>query len=248
MGDRWDALQDAFGRDPAYHELKAGLLKSYFLDEASLWAARALEVQPGQQVLDLCAAPGGKSLVLALALGGQGELTANDRSSARRARLHRVLEEHLPPELYQTVKVTGHDAVSWGIHRPDRYDRVLLDAPCSSERHVFESPGHRSRWTESRTKVLARQAYAMAASALLTVKPGGMVVYSTCALSPLENDAVMDRLAKKKGDGLEFLPARAPWGEPTERGWQIWPDSAEGRGPIYFARFRKREIKEEGDE
>ncbi len=207
-----------------------------------------MEVQPGQQVLDLCAAPGGKSLVLALALGGRGELTANDRSSARRARLHRVLEEHLPPELYGTVKVTGRDAVSWGIHQPDRYDRVLLDAPCSSERHVSESPKHRERWSESRTKVLARQAYAMAASALLTVKPGGLVVYSTCALSPLENDAVMDRLLKRKGDILEMLPAHAPWGEPTGRGWQIWPDRAEGRGPIDFARFRKREAKEGGNE
>jgi 16S rRNA C967 or C1407 C5-methylase (RsmB/RsmF family) len=87
----------------------------------------------------------------------------------------------------------------------------------------------------------------MAASALLAVKPGGLVVYSTCALSPLENDAVMERLFKKKADMLELLPARAPWGESTERGWQIWPDQAEGRGPIYFARFRKRKTQGGGE-
>lgn len=47
---------------------------------------------------------------------------------------------------------------------------------------------------------------------------------------------------------MELLPAHAPWGEPTERGWQIWPDQAEGRGPIYFARFRKTMTKETGNE
>lgn len=184
LGERWIALEEAFCRDPSYYTLSDGLIRDYFLDEASYWAALSLGVQPGEEVLDLCAAPGGKSLVLALALEGKGSLTSNDRSSARRARLHRVLKDHLPPEFYETVKVTGRDAVSWGIHQPDRYDRVLLDAPCSSERHVFGSDSHRNQWTPNRTKALARQAYAMAVSALMTVKPGGTVLYSTCALSP----------------------------------------------------------------
>ncbi len=239
---RWEFLYTALLQPPKMYEFSEGLKRPYYLDEASLEAARALEVQPGDAVLDACAAPGGKTLVLALQLGGTGLLIANDRSSSRRARLHRVLQDHLEDQERSVIRVTGHDASRWGLYEQNRYDRILLDAPCSSERHVLQEPRELNRWGAGRTKRLALQQFAMVAAALEAVKPGGRIVYSTCALSPLENDGVMAKLLKKRpGASLLSKPEGIPWGEPTEHGWIILPDRAEGRGPMYIAVITKRE-------
>ena len=237
FGDRWEALRVSLTEEQVHTELSDGLLKPYFLDEASVIAAKYLGVEPGHQVLDMCAAPGGKSLVLALELDGSGSLTANDRSSARRARLHRVLDEHLPARLRATVDVRAHDATRWGLYEKDVYDRVLLDAPCSSERHVINSPAHLAKWTPARTRNLAAQAYSLLASAFLAVKPGGFIVYSTCALSPFENDEVVGKLLRKK-DVVSVPFGQSP-GEATAHGIQFFPDRDGGRGPMYVAKLRK---------
>ncbi len=236
-GTRWPVLREALSKEPAYTELRDGLLAPYYLDEASYLAARCVGAKPGETILDMCAAPGGKTLVIALALGGNGNLIANDRSATRRARLHRVLAEYLPGSFLATVKVTGHDDTRWGLYEQDAYDRVLLDAPCSSERHVISSEAHFARWSPSRSRRLASQAYAMLAAAHTTVKPGGIIVYSTCALSPLENDGVIEKLLVKRSATIErdeSLP-----GERTEYGIQITPDRDGGRGPMYISRLRK---------
>jgi len=234
---RWPAIREALKSKPVYTDLSRYLKKPYYLDEASLIAAECLEVRPGHTVLDMCAAPGGKTLVLALALGGAGSLVANDRSSARRARLRRVLDEHLPEELRKIVTITGHDAARWGLHEQDVYDRILLDAPCSSERHVVNSPTHLAKWSPARTRHLSVQAYAMLASAYIAVKPGGLIVYSTCSLSPLENDQVVEKLMKKRDARISLIDIRI--GEQTPIGRQIVPDRDGGRGPMYIAKIRK---------
>ena len=238
-GCRWRTLREALLREPVHYELAQGLVKPYFLDEASYTAARLLGTSPGEKILDMCAAPGGKSLVIAGDLGGSGRLVANDRSSARRARLHRILNEHLPPKLRDTVTVTGHDAAKWGIHEPGEYDRILLDAPCSSERHVISSERHLKQWSPTRTRRLAAQAYAMLCSAYLSVKVGGVVLYCTCALSPMENDETVARFLKKKA--VSTLPVSCRFGEATDFGVQIFPDTSAGRGPIYLAKIRRDE-------
>ena len=236
-GERWPVLKEALSKEPAYTELRKGLLKPYYLDEASHLAAGCLGAEPGEKILDMCAAPGGKTLVIALALNGRGTLVANDRSATRRARLHRVLAEYLPESLLSVVKVTGHDATRWGLYEQDSYDRVLLDAPCSSERHVIGSETHLARWSPSRSRRLAAQAYAMLAAAYMAVKPGGVIVYSTCALSPLENDGVIGKLLSKRSATLEM--AESFPGEQMEYGIQITPDRDGGRGPMYISRLCK---------
>jgi 16S rRNA C967 or C1407 C5-methylase (RsmB/RsmF family) len=238
------------------YELSEALAAPYYLDRASIVAARALDVRPGHDVTDLCAAPGGKTLVIALALAGRGTLTANERSSARRARLHRVLETHLPDPLRVPVTVTGHDATRWGIHNPTSADKVLADVPCSSERHVIASAKALSEWSESRTRRLAQQAYAIACAGADALRPGGEMLYSTCALSPLENDQVIGKLAKRGGTDLEIvdlgqrleaLPAdlTSPHGElsglPTAAGWLFLPDLDDGMGPMFISLVRKRD-------
>lgn len=239
LGDRWQTLKDTFKEEPCYYEFKEGLNKTYYLDEASYLCALELGVMPGDRVLDMCAAPGGKSLVLALAMGPTGSMISNDRSTDRRIRLKRVLTEHLPSEIRECIRVTGYDASRWGLNEQDEYDRILLDAPCSSERHVYLSEKHLKQWSPSRTKSLAHQQYALAVAALTALKPGGTMIYSTCALSPLENDGVIKKLLKKKNQA-ELLPLNLEFGEATEYGWTIWPDTGNGRGPIYLSRLTKK--------
>ena len=236
-GDRWPKLKESLLHEPVYAQLHEGLLKPYYLDWASLLAAESLCAGPGESVLDMCAAPGGKTLIIALALQGSGRLVANDRSASRRNRLKRVLSEHLPENLLSPVEVTSHDATRWGLYEQDSYDRILLDAPCSSERHLVNSETHLSRWSPARSRYLANQAYAMLSAAYAAAKPGGLIVYSTCALSPLENDGVAQKLCAKRKITLVRLEVRH--GEQTEFGVQIMPDRHNGGGPMYIFRFQK---------
>lgn len=239
-GDRWETLCASLQEERSPVPFRHGLLKPYYLDEASLEAARLLRAEPGEAILDLCAAPGGKSLVTASALAGSGSLTANDRSSARRARLRRVLDDHLPAPLRSIVRITSHDASRWGLHEQDAYDAVILDAPCSSERHMLSHPKEFAKWSPSRSRRLAVQQYAMLASALDAVRPGGRILYCTCTVSPLENDHVIAKLLTRRGDACIISPCDGmSWGEPTDHGWIILPDAAEGRGPMYTACIRK---------
>ncbi len=241
IGDRWETLQKALLKERDPIPFSNGVEKTYYLDEGSIRAAEALEVHPGDQVLDLCAAPGGKTLVIATKLGNMGSLVSNDRSAARRRRLRIVLDEYLPREVREQVSVTSHDATKWCLYETDAYDRILLDAPCSSERHTLSSPRYLKQWSPSRTKRLALQQYAMLASALDVVRTGGIILYSTCAISPLENDEVIRRLLKKRPGRVEILMVEAPMGEKTDFGWQIWPDITGGLGPIYFSKIKRIE-------
>jgi 16S rRNA C967 or C1407 C5-methylase (RsmB/RsmF family) len=235
---RWPALRRALTQEPHYTALEQGLLQPYYLDEASYHAARALDPQPGEEILDMCAAPGGKCLSL-LSLQPAIRMTANERSSRRRGRLKRVLEEHLPEERFRELRITGHDAARWSQYEEAAYDRILLDVPCSSERHIYTSPAHLQQWSPARSRHLAVQAFAMLASALEVVRPGGLILYSTCALAPQENDGVIAKLFRKRAGRFELQETRLPFGEPTRYGWQVLPDTAEGRGPIYCARLRR---------
>ena len=243
LAGRWSDLRSALLSDPVYETLTSCLTSPYYLDPASAVVARALGAKPGHDVLDLCAAPGGKSLVLACELDGNGRLVANERSAARRARLHRVLDGHLTDKARAAVMVTSHDASRWALYEPESYDRVLADVPCSSERHVIQSAGALARWSPSRTKRLAGAAYAIGCAAVDATRPGGVVAYSTCALSPLENDAVVERLLTRSRGRLRPVPeatepAPLEW-EPTQFGQIVLPDRNNGAGPMYFALLQK---------
>lgn len=227
-GPRWAGLRSALAEPTRPEAHLEGLAKPYFLDGASVRAARALGVQPGDTVLDMCAAPGGKTLVLALALGGSGRLVSNDRSADRRGRLKRVIEEHLAEDLRSVVTVTGYDATKWGLHEQAVYDRILLDAPCSSERHLVHSPAHLAEWSPNRTKHLAQQALAMLCAALEALKPGGRLLYSTCSISPDENQDLLDRFATKRPGQWRLVDQNLDL-----------PDTADGEGPLFRALLEK---------
>lgn len=217
-----------------------GLLQYYVMDPASFFAARALGVRDGDQVLDMCAAPGGKSLILAEALKTSGELTANEMSEARRERLKKVIQQYIPRNVRDRVWVTGKDGGKFALTHQEKFDRILVDAPCSGERHLFEAPKELQEWKESRSEKLAQRQYALMTAALLACRPGGRIVYSTCSVSNLENDQVIQRLLKKKEGQFKVLETELPMAgsEKTEYGIQMWPDVCEA-GPIYYSVLEK---------
>jgi 16S rRNA C967 or C1407 C5-methylase (RsmB/RsmF family) len=212
------------------------------MDSASIRAAQALKVRPGDRLLDLCAAPGGKTLILAEALEGKGSLTANELSMARRRRLKDVVESHVPESHRSLIVITGFDGNQFGLKKKSEFDRILLDAPCSSEAHLLEADPLMKDWRESRTKQLAMRQYSLLCSAILALKEGGTLVYSTCSISPLENDGVIERVLKRKSDEVMLDPDGSDLSdlEPTRYGYQIFPDRHGGVGPIYLSRLVKK--------
>ncbi|XP_074953820.1 5-cytosine rRNA methyltransferase NSUN4 isoform X2 [Phalacrocorax aristotelis] len=111
-----------------------GLLDYYLIDAASLLPVLALNVRPDDLVLDLCAAPGGKTLAL-LQTGICGRLAANDVSISRTKRLHQILHSYVPKEIRETVSVTSCDGRDWGQLQGGTFHKVLVDVPCTTDRH-----------------------------------------------------------------------------------------------------------------
>lgn len=247
FGARWPGLREALLAPARQVSLPSPITKPYWLDSASLEAARALPPIEDGRVLDMCAAPGGKTLVLASFFGSGSTITANELSRDRRARLISVLDQHLPDDLRGRISVTGYDAARWSRFEKGTYDRILLDAPCSSERHVLSSPAYLAEWSPARVKNLALRQWALLSGAWLVLKEGGFLVYSTCALSEAENDDVVARLVRKYDDAESVSPdlsrigeGYASLGEKTKFGFHILPDRAEGSGPIYYSLLEKR--------
>ncbi len=248
FGDRFPGLAAALSGPPDSVEYSEGLARPYRMDRASVLAARSLPLPEAGRVLDACAAPGGKSLVLASRMAGRPglSLTSNELSADRRRRLRDVLALHLPPGLAARISVTGFDAAARARKEREAWDAILLDAPCSSERHVLASPPHLAAWSEARVRNLAARQWSLLSAAFLLLKPGGSLVYSTCALSPEENDGVAGRLAAKYGDRAAYDPlsieeagSDTPAFERTEFGILVLPDVSRGAGPMYVCRVRK---------
>ena len=236
-GERWESLRASLLEEKTEMTSVPNTDPPYWLDEASLLTASLLPVSEGSRVLDMCAAPGGKSLVLAQKTGKSGFLTANDRSPERRERLRKVLSS-LPSAITPEIKITGFNAESWGVYEKEAYDFILLDAPCSSERHVISSPAHLEMWSPNRPKRLSISQYAMLSSALLAARKGAWILYSTCSINPLENEEVVEKLFKRHPEEVEEGETPS-WAEKRKRGGLVLPDKGNGRGPMYFCLIRK---------
>ena len=187
-------------------------------EEASLLPVRLLDVHPGQRVLDLCAAPGGKSARLALALANRGTLVANDASQDRLA----AVADAVRRLGLLNVTITCHDGGSYPA-RDAQFDAVLVDAPCSSEgtlRKVAGSARLRTPKSDFRHWVSGVQRALLRRAVQLT-RAGGRIVYSTCTFAPEENEAVVSDLLAESGDGLRVSERPVP-GLASERGLQQW--------------------------
>ncbi|MDA1192348.1 MAG: RsmB/NOP family class I SAM-dependent RNA methyltransferase [Candidatus Poribacteria bacterium] len=202
----WHAHAVAFPPEVPFGETLPGYNERLFypMNAASLIPVLALDPQPDDAVLDACAAPGGKALMIAERLG-DGSLVANDTSPARRRRMAQTFAEYGVADRVEVWGVKGETIFKrhYGTYE-ERFDRILVDAPCSSEKHVLNSPKHLAEWSPSRIKLLSRQQVALLSGLFLALKPGGVMVYSTCALTPEENESVVAELLKKKGDAIEL--------------------------------------------
>lgn len=254
FGARWENLKAALLQESEGVPFNAGA-KTYFLDSASILAALTLPLDGAKKILDMCAAPGGKTLVLARRMEHDAELFSNELSFERKCRLERVVSEHLFPDVKERVKITCGDGALLCKKQDALYDAILLDAPCSSERHVLSSPTHLRQWSPARVRSLAVRQWSLLSSAFRILKSGGFLLYSTCAISNEENSNIAKRLLEKfegkvravKSDEIKiiqesnakkfpelFSAIEFPSFEENEFGFSVLPDAQKNSGPIYF--------------
>lgn len=264
--ERWEKLKASLASETLHAELSYKNCESYFLDPASIVAALCLPVKDSEKILDLCAAPGGKTLVLAGNKNDDAVLFSNERSLSRKKRLSKVVESSLPPEISCNVKVCLSDGASWCRRVSECYESIFLDAPCSSERHVLNDKKYLEQWTPSRIKTVSMEQWALLSCAFRLLKKNGFLLYATCALCPQENDGVVSKLLKKFPDvniaSKDFmkeifdlnrksikadifcpqdfsLEDYFSFAEKTEFGFHILPDKSFGAGPLYFSLIKK---------
>ncbi|VDK86180.1 unnamed protein product [Litomosoides sigmodontis] len=175
---------------------KSGIPGWWLLDGGSVAPVLALDLTKGSNILDMCAAPGGKSLTI-VQTDLLAKLTCNDNKQSRLGQLHRALGQYIPAgsDVADRIILKRKDASvldSWD--ECSCYDRVLVDAPCTSDRlSVNRDDGnlYSTRLTEQRLNLPQIQTR-MLVNALRSVRVGGHIVYSTCALSPVQNEGVIE--------------------------------------------------------
>ncbi len=174
--------------------LAAGLL--HVQEEASLLPVALLDPRPGERVLDLCAAPGGKTAQIAVAMENRGTVVANDVDWRRLVTMGRTL---------QRLGIANVALTAWdGASFPESgglYDRVLADVPCTCEGTSRKNPEVLAWGGEAERARTARTQRALLAKAVRLCRPGGRIVYSTCTYAPEENEAVVDDVLGAAGAG-----------------------------------------------
>jgi 16S rRNA C967 or C1407 C5-methylase (RsmB/RsmF family)/NOL1/NOP2/fmu family ribosome biogenesis protein len=233
LGESVPWAQDGFYYDEGFRPAKhpyyyAGL---YYIQEPSaMLPAELLAAQPGERVLDLCAAPGGKSVQLAAQLGREGLLVVNDIHPARAKALLKNIER------YGVVNAVVLNAAPEALLESFSgfFDKILIDAPCSGEGMFRKDPEMLKHWSLD-----AVQKYAKWQSEILDVaprllRPQGEIVYSTCTFSPEENEAQVERLLREYP---EFSLARSV---------RLWPHIVRGEGHFAAKLVRRQSASKQG--
>ncbi|MCA9374700.1 RsmB/NOP family class I SAM-dependent RNA methyltransferase [Candidatus Dojkabacteria bacterium] len=173
-------------------EYKSGLF--YIQSLSSMLPVIALGSKPGERILDMCAAPGSKTSMIAALTGDKADLVANDQDFRRIGKLRNIIYQfHI-----KNIKVTQTPGESIGSRFSSHFDKVLLDAPCSGEGLIYlRSPRPLRFWSIKKVKAMSKLQKKLIESAYLCLKPGGTLVYSTCTLEPDENEAVLTHLIER---------------------------------------------------
>ena len=202
LGFATDAVFQA-GRDPLHH---AG---AYYMQEPSAMSAvTLLAPQAGERVLDLCAAPGGKSTQIAAALGGEGLLWANEYVPARA----RALAQNIERCGVRNAAVSVGDTARLAEALPQYFDAVLADVPCSGEGMFRKEPEALLGWSEDNVRLCAARSEEILNNAAACVRPGGRLVMSTCTFAPEENEWAIVRFLQTHPD-FTLEKAELPFGE-----------------------------------
>jgi len=174
----------------------------YIQNPASMLPPLLLDPQPGEKILDLCAAPGSKTLQMAAMMENVGWISAVEAVKERFFRLRANLERHCAA----IVHTYHRDGTKVWRYVPEEFDRVLLDAPCSSEGQFSVADPETYRfWSPRKIGEMAKKQRKLLFSAFHCLKPGGTLVYSTCTLAPEENEGVIDWFLGKFGEEVEIL-------------------------------------------
>lgn len=211
----------------------------------------ALDPQPGETVLDVCAAPGGKTSHIAALMRGKGSITANDNSRPRLLRLQRNMER-----LGASATYTLHDAAQL-VRRLDgqQFGRILIDAPCSGEGLINVAEARDlDTWSVAHVKRLSQLQKRIISQAWQLLRPGGTLVYSTCTTAPEENEVVIDWLLRRTPEAtLAEITIDNPALKPGITSWlgrELHPDlqrtrrimpSTDGQELFFVAKLQKHE-------
>ncbi|XP_004446701.1 tRNA (cytosine(34)-C(5))-methyltransferase, mitochondrial isoform X2 [Dasypus novemcinctus] len=234
---------------PSERHQIGNLKKYYLLNAASLLPVLALELQDGEKVLDLCAAPGGKSVAL-LQCAYPGYLQCNEYDSLRSRWLRQTLESFIPQPLVNVIKVSELDGREMGDAQPETFDKVLVDAPCSNDRSwLFSSDSQKAASRISQRRKLPVLQKELLRSAIKALRPGGLLVYSTCTLSKAENQNVISEILNSYSNlvpvDLKEMARTCTQDftfASTGQEWELLviPDKGKAWGPMYVAKLKKQ--------
>ncbi len=230
-----------------------GVFDYYLMDGASVLPVLALGIQHNEVVADFCAAPGGKSLLMALSLR-PSHLLCNDSSLSRSTRLKNVFKAYIPElsQIKEMVCYSTEDAKS--LSAADSFDKVLVDAPCTNDRHSLYDNDNNifkpSRLSE-RLKIPEEQMNILY-SGLISLRKGGSLVYSTCSLSPIQNDGVVHMALKRIWEETKYnfvvcnlkeslRPLRGLYrfSHKFKYGTQVMPFMPSNCGPMYLSKLKR---------
>lgn len=201
----------------------------YYIQEPSaMSAAELLEAQPGERVLDLCAAPGGKSSQLAVSMKGEGLLVVNEIHPARA----RILSQNMERMGVRNVLVLNETPSRLAERFEGFFDRILCDAPCSGEGMFRKDENAAAEWSPEHVTMCADRQFSILQDAERMLKPGGRLVYSTCTFAEEENEGVIARFQEvcpwMKADLSVECPYFTPGKLPGT--WRLWPHHLHGEG------------------
>lgn len=177
----------------------------YIQSLSSMIPALVLNPKEDEKILDLAAAPGSKTTQLAALMNNTGEIIANDPSKNRLFKL----KQNLETQGVNNTTITSFDGQSFWQKYPEYFDKTLVDVPCSMEGTIteknrdsfFDEGGY---WSVKKIKQLSKMQRWLLRSAISSTKPGGTIVYSTCTLSPEENEMVIDWILEKEKDKISL--------------------------------------------
>jgi NOL1/NOP2/sun family putative RNA methylase len=200
---------------------------AYYIQEPSAMAAvSALDPLPGDRVLDLCAAPGGKASQIGNRLKGQGVLVANEISPARA----RILVRNMERMGITNAAVTCESPARLAERLPRAFDKILVDAPCSGEGMFRREPESREQWKPESLIGCALRQREILRSAACMLRPGGLMVYSTCTFNETENEGVIESFLREHPD-FRLMPFSLPGLPDASQGMlRIWPHLHRGEG------------------
>lgn len=182
--------------------------KIYLQNISSMLPPLFLDLREDNVILDMCAAPGGKSLHMADLTNNKATILANDVNEVRRERLNYNIEK----QGATSIIAFGSDGCTIGKRLNRYFDRILLDAPCSGEGIMkIISNNSYSKWNRRKVESLSKLQKKLFDSAYHALKPGGIIVYSTCTLNPFENEEIINyALEKYKDLSLEKIDLNLP--------------------------------------